>query len=567
MLVVLLLCLPALAQQKVTPASSTSRSHPAGTLARPKLTPDEQRGLRQLKNSQAESAGLQPEMRAFVLWQVARGYSKLRPEKGAGVLREAMQVAMSMQEENVPEGCGLEVCHMKPYLELHLLEEMLEEIWRGPEPGSRYKEIEPLLPRLEPEVRKVAFRLLVGGYADKDQFARARALLSRIGDDEEYPYEAVEQLMLRDPSPEDRLAIFTETLARYRGDRSAELRSGDPATLVMRFSHDLPSAAVLDAIDQILARAKEQDEGDKTRAGINSAAGSVYFDSRYQLRLFQLLPVLKDLDPAKAESLLRDNSEVSRAFDRFPRGPQSMDPKSFVDKPLPEGDYALGADVHVIGSKDPAGAAAEQAEDQAWAQIEGKMEKAMMEAEKDPQQAYEDAQELPPTGPAPDSHFYPRADALRAIAQRSIKKDPAVARKAMNDVRRFAADLDPADQGRMLTVVPNFYVETGDLEEARNSIKDLMKLADKLYARDVDPSDPNLLFKGFWPATALWRRCVQYAAKVSPEFAEEILSQISDADIAGFERVIYGATLAGAPRFDAAIMEWRKGGSHRGIMF
>ena len=77
--------------------------------------------------------------------------------------------------------------------------------------------------------------------------------------------------------------------------------------------------------------------------------------------------------------------------------------------------------------------------------------------------------------------------------------------------------------------------------------------------------DPNLLFKGFWPATALWRRCVQYAAKVSPEFAEEILGQISDADIAGFERVIYGATLAGGPalrRGDHGVAPGRKPPRH-----
>ena len=115
--------------------------------------------------------------------------------------------------------------------------------------------------------------------------------------------------------------------------------------------------------------------------------------------------------------------------------------------------------------------------------------------------------------------------------------------------------------------MPNFYVEVGDLEEARNSIKDLMKLADKLYARDTDSSDPNLLFKGFWPSTALWRRCVQFAAKVSPEFAEEMLAQVPDPEIAGFERVTYGAALAGAPPFSASIIEWHKGGRHSGVMF
>jgi hypothetical protein len=503
----LLFSCPAYPQSK-TPAKIPSKP-PA---AKVKLTPEQQRGHRLLKASEAEAAGLEPEMRVFVLWQVSHGYSKLLPEKSTAVLKDAMQVAISMDESNIPDGCNWEVCHMKQYLQRHLAQEMLQHA----ESTGQFDEIDQLIPRLEPEVRKALVDEVIMHYADKDQFDRARALLRRIADDEEYPYWAAEQLMLRDERPDDRLAIFTEVMARYRQDPSTDLRSGDPATMVMRFSHDLPSNVVLDAIDQMLARAKDQDEADKRRVGINSAAGSVYFDSRYQLRLFQLLPVLEDLDKSKAESLLRDNALVNQAFDKFPKGPQSMDPKAFVDKPLPKGEYASGADVDVIDSKDPAGAAAEQAQDQAMAQIESKMEKVMSESEKDPQQAYQDAEELPLNSPYPEADYFPRAEALRDIAFSGIKKDPSVARTAMNEMRKLTADMDPAVQGRLLTVVPNFYVEIGDFDEARISIKDLLKLADKLYSRDVDSSDPNLLFKGFWPATALWRRCVQYASKVSP---------------------------------------------------
>ena len=528
--------------------------------AKVKLTPEQQRGIRLLKASEAEAAGLQPEMRAFVLWQVSRGYSQLQPEKSKAVLREALKVTEAV-EDSPPEACVWEVCHMKWYLQLHLISELMQRS----EAGGNYDEIEQMLPHLDPRVRNEMVSRLIMLYTEKDKFSRARALLDQFGDDSEYPYWAAEDLMVQDPHPADRLAVFQQAVEHFRQQSGTDPRSSDLATMVMRFSHDLPAGTVLDAIDQILSQAKDQDENQKTRVGLNTGQNSIYFDSRYQFRLFQLLPVLEDLDKSKAESLLRDNAEVSHAFDKFPKGPQSMDPKSYGDQPLPEGEYGM-AEVDVVESKDPAGAANEQAQDQQMAQNEAKLEKIWQEADKDPAQAYQDAQELPLKGPS-GNPFPPRAHAMQLIARLAIKKDPDIAKKAMGDLQKLTSDIDIATQARMLTAVPNFYIEIGDMEEARASVKDLMKLADKLYARDVDSSDPNLLFKGVWPSTALWRRCVQFGAKISPEFAEEVIAQVPDAEIQTFERVNYGATLAGSEPFHTSMIEWHKNGRHAGVMF
>ncbi len=557
-LALLLLSLACSAQSKPA-AKNPPTLKPAA--AKPKLTPEQVRGLRLLKASEAEAAGLQPEMRAFVLWQVSHGYAKLRPEKSKAILLEAFKVTESVVD-SPPEGCDWEVCRMKWYLQNHLLEELMKQ----DEVTGHYDDIEQILSGLDPKEKEFTTARLVMAYAEKDQFAKARALLDRLGDEADYPYWAAEELMVRDAHAEDRLALFDQAVSHFRQEHDAPPQGSDMATIVMRFSHDLPAGTVLDAIDQILARAKDQDEDEKARAGVNAGGGSIYFDSRYQLRLFQLLPVLEDLDKAKAESLLRDNAEVSHALDKFPRGPQSMDPRSYGDKPLPEGEYST-ADVDVVQSKDPAGAAAEQAQDQEMARIEAQFEKIAREAEKDPEQAYQDALEVPLKTSYGGDSFVPRVQALQWVARDGVKKNPEIARKAMNDLRKLATDEDIAVQARMLTTVPNFYIEVGDMEEARNSIKDLMKLADKLYARDVDSSDPNLLFKGVWPSTALWRRCVQFAAKVSPEFAEEIVAQVPDAEIQTFERVNYGATLAGGEPFHASMIEWHKGGRHAGVMF
>ena len=70
----------------------------------------------------------------------------------------------------------------------------------------------------------------------------------------------------------------------------------------------MPGALVLQAIDQLLERAKSADEVQRNngeqnlRVGISADKGDAYFDSQYEFRLFQLMPVLEQLDPSRAET-------------------------------------------------------------------------------------------------------------------------------------------------------------------------------------------------------------------------------------------------------------------------
>ena len=45
-----------------------------------------------------------------------------------------------------------------------------------------------------------------------------------------------------------------------------------------------------------------------------------------------------------------------------------------------------------------------------------------------------------------------------------------------------------------------------------------------LYAKDRENGDPNQVFKGAWPSTNQWRRCVQITARFSPSAAETFIS-------------------------------------------
>ena len=189
--------------------------------------------------------------------------------------------------------------------------------------------------------------------------------------------------------------------------------------------------------------------------------------------------------------------------------------------------------------------------------------KVQNESESDPEKAYQDALNLPLQRPSGGG--CPRASGLRRAAFGLAKKNPSLAKAAMNEARRLAQDLDPYDQAIVLQSVPEFYLKLEDEDGARAAIKDYMKLAEKLYASDTDSSDPNLAFKGAWPSTNAWRTSIQQAGQISPQFAEELLQGIQDPEIAGFERVIYAHTLLGAGKSSVATCDCHKNGKRRAI--
>ena len=91
-------------------AQTPSAKNPANTekkAAEPKLTKQQQRGLRLLQSAQAEAAALQPDMRAYVLMQVADGYQKVDPSKADALLKEAFTASLSI-EDMAPSGDGRE---------------------------------------------------------------------------------------------------------------------------------------------------------------------------------------------------------------------------------------------------------------------------------------------------------------------------------------------------------------------------------------------------------------------------------------------------------------------------
>jgi len=73
------------AQSSSKPSKPASRSK----IVAPKPTPEQERGLLLLKAAEGESAGLQPDMHAFVEWRASYAYTKLDPKQAEKLSQEA----------------------------------------------------------------------------------------------------------------------------------------------------------------------------------------------------------------------------------------------------------------------------------------------------------------------------------------------------------------------------------------------------------------------------------------------------------------------------------------------
>ncbi len=537
------------------PPSTKSRAQLSHKPPKPKLTAQQKLGLRQLEIAQAEAAGLQPDMRAFVLWQASRGYATLYPSKADSLLKEALTVTQAIEstEDELKECAEPAFCGPVHWLQEQIL---LDLIRRSKQLGP----VEQFLTNADPGFRQLLGSALLERYIDEKHFDRARQLLNQLADDQgSFPYRDATRLIEALPPEQegDRQAIFSQALDSFTR-HGAELypMDGDFAIMVLRFSEKLPGALVLQAIDQLLDRAKAADESQRNNGeqnlsvGVSANKGDAYFDSHYEFRLFQLMAVLEQLDPLRAESLRRERSDVRAALERYPRGLDSLGALSARGEPT--GIMNIGT----VDRDNSPEAAAEQLN----FEVSRRQRQINGEAEKNPRQALSDAMTLPLTHPLGGMDFSPRAMTLQSVAWIALTRNPVVSKEALQEIRKIADPMPPRSQAQVLEDLPDLYLRMGDETDARKTLDQLLGVAARLYEKDADLSDPNQAFKVWWPSSNVWWRCIAFAAKLDPSPVEQIIAEIQDDEIKAFERIAFANSLLGVGTARFSIIEKRKNG-------
>jgi hypothetical protein len=537
-----------IAQDKPAPAAPRP-TPPAKTKApEPKLTPQQERGSLLLKNAEAEATGLQPDMRAYIQLLVARGYQKTDPRKAITLLEQAFTATEAITVAGSGDCWKDEACRTRQWLQTEILRDLSK---------LSSAKTRALVSRLDQSSQDQVNAEMLGQLIEQKKFDEARELLESYANKSSYPYGQAFELMKALPasSQQERVAIATQALNNLERYSSDAYPSGDDfAAILSRFWRDLPPELAMQGADAVLKQAKEADEKEKQKMWIQTLQGAdLRFASLYELRLFELLPIMQQLDKGHAESLLREYTNVKAALDQYPQALQSMPSQKYTD---PEGRSQdlpgwLNFGVDFDGPQ----------EGQEMTYFFRQVIRINQEAGTDPQQALSDALALPkqtPSGP----HL--QASALMTVARQSAKRAPDVARTALAEVRKQLDAAKPLSSADQLLDATDLYLTMGDQSDAVDTLKEASKLVEKLYARDSNSGDLNLAFKGNWPSSALWERCVQSAARVSAESVTEIMSTVPDPEIQAFLRARYAAALMGFNSPHMVFVEKHKDG--RSIM-
>jgi tetratricopeptide (TPR) repeat protein len=515
------LCVAAFLHQVTATTPQASKSRPAKSAA-PKRTPQQLHGLKMLRVAETEAAGLSPDMRAFLLFEIGSAYQQINPAKARLLRWRAFEASTAIEDD---DNGGDSSESNKSLIQQDLLNAM---------EASSPVELEKAIPRAIPELRNSYTAQLVRWYAITKQYDRALELIRQVAGDGPYApyYMAAATLMVNLPEERavDRQTIFQEALAAYENASSKDqMRFEDMGTLVVRFWDRMPPDLVMQAIDDVLDRAKESDADSHMQVEISSLKGPASFDSLYSMRLFELLPIIKSLDPSKAEQLLRENPASARMLERYPQGMRSLDSGLTGD--------SIGKTRQLSFSMHPAGAS------NPWnyVELERQGEEIRELARTDAKAAVDKAMSQPIDNCR-------RAQTVVSLGQilAARRSESSNAKRALNEAIKLSDDCNPLFRVENLRTAAEAFLAMADDDDAMKTIELGIKLAEEWYEKDSDASDPNLALKAQWPSTNAWRQFMQLVARISPDAATRLINDVQDPEIRVFLRVSMASGLLGS---------------------
>jgi hypothetical protein len=248
--------------------------------------------------------------------------------------------------------------------------------------------------------------------------------------------------------------------------------------------------------------------------------------------LLELMPVLRALEPARAEEILGSRRELRAVLNAHPEGSQSLTGTSQMAIKV---GRRPGAPSPSLAQQARTGAAMDLA-----AESLRQSASAMAVLPENPQAALSAARSIPL--PAR------RAEVLAAIARSMAGKDPAAARSALRDALAITGDLkEPAGRIGAWDSIAGAAHAAGDDKLATDAIEKGMADAAELYRKDADQETGNPRPRHAWPSTEAFLRIIRRAATLLGPEAEPLLLRITDPDLNLLARVEMARVLLGQP--------------------
>ncbi len=299
----------------------------------------QQRASQLIRAVEAEADGLDSGMRAWALWQLGRAQQQNNRKKALELLDRALMATRSLTDEPSgmpPAGAESTATGGRPLSVRAYLEQQIAQTIASLAPEDSTE----LLNRVQPDSRPAVLSGLLRYYQEQKRTDQALACIYRIAAETEMPYAEAMQVMstLKPEQSTDLVQLFAASLASYREHSphlSPALDAGGFPAMVTSYWNRVPRQVARDAIDEILKQADNSRRADSDSSPVitsvtrSTSKGSVSFRSAYEYRLFQMLPVLSQIDNSAAQDYLEKYREVADMFQKYPDGLVSSKPPAW----------------------------------------------------------------------------------------------------------------------------------------------------------------------------------------------------------------------------------------------
>jgi hypothetical protein len=380
--------------------------------------------------------------------------------------------------------------------------------------------------------RSFAAARVIGALVQKGQFQTAIDLADYMGAGGAYPYEGISILLGKLPPGDEQIAsVFSGALRAYtvKPDRSFP-------RMLMRFRKQLPPGMPAAALSRILSNILDS-KSDKPYEPLtlSSSKGTVTFTNREEADLFDVMPLVREVDPKRYDELLSSHAELRSALQIFPGGGPSV-----ADD---RGTMAYTVSSNSRG-RDPAAEKrameAMNSRMQLQALINTRVQTALAALPKDPDKALDLASEIP----SPPK----QAEVLAVIARGVAGNDTIKGARVLSRCIGMLDDLKyPDDRVLVWDLVAEAAAVIKDDQIAQRAIEKLLTDAAVLYKDDTDKDRANRGARETWPSTQAYRHAVIRAAKLMQVDAESLLPKITDPDLNVLARITLAQALLERP--------------------
>ena len=474
---------------------------------------------RELLEKAATTAGAaQPEMHAVTMMYLGGAWRKLDKKQAVAYLRQAFTAAAALPEGDGPPKLQAEVIKAAARMDLQEACDLLRAMNAS-------------------EARNAAADSVVDALIGERDFDKAVEVLALTPGNAAYPFGAA--LRLFEALPKDdsrRVIVFGNAASAYRRSPGDGFR-----TFLAKHWKEVPREMAQAALAPVVNAIRDRDDEPGAGESLETPKGTLKLGSRKSMELFDLLPVLRALDPARAKEVLAQHADLRAAAQLYPEGRQSIDMsgvlrseqrKDGAGSSFQESDFGAMPPLSLFAGNDLAKmqdsvrvftAAAKKASE-AWAVFEKDRSRALSLA---------DDVAVPAV----------RADLLLRFAGKMPELLPKCA--------SVIAEMPYAgDRIMPLLSVAELEHKRKNEKAAWDALESAMAGIAEVYRSDTDADLPNRAPRVFWPSTLGCRRVVWQAAKLFGARTEALFAELP-ADLLMLAQIELAGTLLGGSDFDA----------------